>query len=464
MTNKDLAYIIAILEARLEKLPVPKDGKDGERGLDGKDGKDGVDGRDGLDGKDGKDGIDGKDGRNGTDGKNGIDGKNGRDGNDGKDGRDGKDGYSAYDIAVERGFRGSESEWLESLKAEVPEVTYDDAELRQLITDLKSLVETKADTTHSHDQYLTKDDIIPYNDVWIKEALSRVSTATKQEFDRVSRVVEGKASKQHSHPQYALKTDIKEYDDKWVGEKFSQTEKSTNAKLKKVVKDTESKLDKKSDKGHVHSQYAIKADVLKLERESEDKVREAISDIEKQLAELKASLREEDERILNAVDEKADEFHSHREFKQLSDKIDKVGESKANLGHSHHQYLTKTDVKKLLPVIPPQVEEAYINKNGDLILVKNNGDRINAGTVQIVHRHFGGGGGGGSSGSDFDPDNLPLADASYGDAIPIQEVIVKQEDEWRRMTFEQFQQYFETSPVMVNSDFVYSEDDQVFSN
>ena len=37
-------------------------------------------------------------------------------GQKGADGADGKDGKSAYEIAVEHGFQGSESEWLESLK------------------------------------------------------------------------------------------------------------------------------------------------------------------------------------------------------------------------------------------------------------------------------------------------------------------------------------------------------------
>jgi ribosomal protein S11 len=52
----------------------------------------------------GKDGVDGKDGVNGVDGKDGIDGK------------DGVDGESAYQIAVDNGFAGTETEWLASLK------------------------------------------------------------------------------------------------------------------------------------------------------------------------------------------------------------------------------------------------------------------------------------------------------------------------------------------------------------
>jgi hypothetical protein len=40
------------------------------------------------------------------------------DGDDGRDGRDGADGASAYEIAVENGFDGTEQEWLDSLQGE----------------------------------------------------------------------------------------------------------------------------------------------------------------------------------------------------------------------------------------------------------------------------------------------------------------------------------------------------------
>ena len=68
------------------------------KGVDGKDGCDGRNSVDGLPGKDGKDGADGLPGRDGIDGINGSDGK------------------SAYIIAVEHGFSGTENEWLQSLK------------------------------------------------------------------------------------------------------------------------------------------------------------------------------------------------------------------------------------------------------------------------------------------------------------------------------------------------------------
>ena len=99
----------------------------------GADGKDGTNGKDGKDGKNGSDGKDGKDGANGTsctvkalDDGSGYDvvcgGKkvgtltNGKNGADGKNGTNGTNGKSAYEIAKENGFKGTEAEWLKSLE------------------------------------------------------------------------------------------------------------------------------------------------------------------------------------------------------------------------------------------------------------------------------------------------------------------------------------------------------------
>lgn len=76
-------------------------------------GKDGADGKDGDVGPQGEQGPPGADGQPGKDGLNGSDG---RDGQPGKDGADGTNGKSAFEIAVEYGFVGTETEWLESLK------------------------------------------------------------------------------------------------------------------------------------------------------------------------------------------------------------------------------------------------------------------------------------------------------------------------------------------------------------
>ena len=52
----------------------------------------------------------------GKDGKDGAQGPQGEPGPAGKDGQPGKPGKSAYELAVNQGFSGTESQWLESLK------------------------------------------------------------------------------------------------------------------------------------------------------------------------------------------------------------------------------------------------------------------------------------------------------------------------------------------------------------
>ena len=47
--------------------------------------------------------------------RDGRDGRDGSQGPAGVDGRDGRDGRSAYSIAVESGFQGTEAEWVKSL-------------------------------------------------------------------------------------------------------------------------------------------------------------------------------------------------------------------------------------------------------------------------------------------------------------------------------------------------------------
>ena len=97
----------------------------------------------GVDGKDGVNGKDGCDGRNGVDGLPGKDGKNGADGLPGRDGINGSDGKSAYIIAVEHGFSGTENEWLQSLKG---------ADGRDGITPDMSDYATKADIAELQEQ------------------------------------------------------------------------------------------------------------------------------------------------------------------------------------------------------------------------------------------------------------------------------------------------------------------------
>jgi hypothetical protein len=106
-------------------LSIPA-GPSGKSGVDGKPGKDGSDGKPGADGKSAYElavtqGFKGDltswlESLRGPQGLPGADGKQGPAGQPGQPGKDGKDGQSAYQIAVNNGFSGSETDWLASLK------------------------------------------------------------------------------------------------------------------------------------------------------------------------------------------------------------------------------------------------------------------------------------------------------------------------------------------------------------
>ncbi|MBO5318982.1 MAG: hypothetical protein J6B01_04130 [Ruminococcus sp.] len=105
------AQLLAEFEKMLAEVKSGSNGKDGENGLSAYE----LAVQEGFTGSLAEwlislKGADGKDGVNGSDGKDGVDGK------DGADGKNGVDGKSAYIIAVEHGFTGTETEWLESLR------------------------------------------------------------------------------------------------------------------------------------------------------------------------------------------------------------------------------------------------------------------------------------------------------------------------------------------------------------
>ena len=85
---------------------LPARGEKGEKGDPGEQGVPGEKGETGEKGEPGAKGDPGEKGDPGAPGKDGV------------DGRDGADGKSAYLLAVEHGYSGSESEWLASLKGE----------------------------------------------------------------------------------------------------------------------------------------------------------------------------------------------------------------------------------------------------------------------------------------------------------------------------------------------------------
>lgn len=95
--------------------PIGLTGPQGKAGTNGTNGIDGADGAPGLPGKDGATGPKGDTGLTGPAGAPGKDGVDGAPGKDGANGTDGKDGLSAYQIAVNNGFTGTEQAWLLSL-------------------------------------------------------------------------------------------------------------------------------------------------------------------------------------------------------------------------------------------------------------------------------------------------------------------------------------------------------------
>ncbi|MDE7261315.1 MAG: collagen-like protein, partial [Oscillospiraceae bacterium] len=93
-------------------------GPQGEVGPEGPKGPRGEIGPEGVQGPAGETGPQGEPGPEGPAGKDGEPGKDGLPGQDGKDGAPGENGRSAYEIAVDAGFTGTEAEWLASLKGE----------------------------------------------------------------------------------------------------------------------------------------------------------------------------------------------------------------------------------------------------------------------------------------------------------------------------------------------------------
>ena len=154
VANKaDITYVDNAI-ASIELTPGPK-GDKGDKGdaftyddftpeqlaaLKGADGKDGQNGKDGIDGQNGADGQDGATPEIGDNGNwyiNGTDTGVKAAGVNGADGQNGADGKSAFDIAKENGFVGTEAEWLESLKGEGLSVE-DKAKIDSIPSDLST--------------------------------------------------------------------------------------------------------------------------------------------------------------------------------------------------------------------------------------------------------------------------------------------------------------------------------------
>ena len=210
----------------------------------------------GVDGKDGVNGKDGCDGRNGVDGLPGKDGKNGADGLPGCDGIDGK---SAYIIAVEHGFSGTETEWLQSLKG---------ADGKDGITPDLSNYATKADIAELQKQ-IENISVIHYISVFesSSDALQKYGDSVYTYYNDGYRSLAGFAE---SYPHFcSAENDYALYfnqnDFSWAGTVFVMflTPVAITSKMKLILsylvgasQDTEFYLVKKTDKtGSELAQY-----------------------------------------------------------------------------------------------------------------------------------------------------------------------------------------------------------------
>ena len=142
---KKVLCITALVLVALCLLTACKDGADGrngksayeiavEHGFEG-------DEQAWLDSLKGQNGTDGAPGQNGSDGKDGTDGAPGQ---NGADGAAGKPGKSAYEIAVEYGYEGSEQEWIEQFSGAVGK----DGIVSAFVNENYHLILVRADGSH----------------------------------------------------------------------------------------------------------------------------------------------------------------------------------------------------------------------------------------------------------------------------------------------------------------------------
>lgn len=89
----------------------------------------------------------------------GADGQNGRNGTNGRNGADGADGKSAYQVAVEHGYVGTEAEWIQSLHGRDGE-TPDLSEYAKT-TAVTVMLAPTAEKAHTHSNKAMLDSLTP---------------------------------------------------------------------------------------------------------------------------------------------------------------------------------------------------------------------------------------------------------------------------------------------------------------
>lgn len=149
----------------------------------------------------GADGLPGKDGINGIDGANGVDGK---DGADGQNGADGENGKSAYEVAVENGFTGSEEEWLQSITPDLsPYITR--VEVLKIVDDK---VHSSAPDLSPYVTRLETQKLVESKFQTVENDLTSLENTVNSEIQTVKDSVEPVVSQAHWHHNLTLLNSI----------------------------------------------------------------------------------------------------------------------------------------------------------------------------------------------------------------------------------------------------------------
>lgn len=208
-------------------------GAKGDKGDTGERGIQGIQGEQGEQGIQGVKGDKGDKGDKGEQGEQGIQGIQGVKGDTGATGADGQDGKSAYQIALDNGYVGTQAEWIASLKGAKGDKgdKGDKGEsgavitASEILTKLKTVdgqnsgldadmldghdttyfatatqVAGKADASHTHSQYATNDDVEAL-ETEIEGKADSTHTHAQGDITGLSTALSGKANATHSHAQ-----------------------------------------------------------------------------------------------------------------------------------------------------------------------------------------------------------------------------------------------------------------------
>lgn len=122
-----------------------------------------------------------------------------------EDAEKGLDGKSAYEIAVEHGYVGTEEEWLESLKGK-DGITPDMSEYPKT-SEVTNIIEREiapvTEKSHTHDNKATLDSMTPelFSDLY---GLQQFEDSTKYDIQTLNEALDNLRQKTHTHPNAAV--------------------------------------------------------------------------------------------------------------------------------------------------------------------------------------------------------------------------------------------------------------------